>query len=743
MTRAPLLALLVLAFLAAPAAHAATLSGRVKDPTGAGLPGVTIEVTARDAKPLVVNTDAAGGWRVDVPAGAYDASFRLISFTSVTRRGIDVREPATQTADVVLSVEASASIVVTGKRTFHNLADIDQPVDDLIGVADAASVGVITAKQIDARPTQRAADILETVPGVVISQHSGEGKANQYYLRGFNLDHGTDLAATVAGAPVNMPTHAHGQGYSDENFLIPELISGVQYKKGPYYADEGDFASAGAININYMNALDRPLVSVTGGSFGYQRVLAAGSHPWLGGILLGALEAAHDDGPWVHHDAYRKLNGLVRFTGGGDAQAFSITASAYNGRWNATDQIPDRALSDGLSRYGDVDPTDGGHSHRYSLVGDWQRGGGASLTKATAYVIGYGLDLFSNFTYFLDDPVHGDQFEQQDRRVVSGVRATHQWLAGRTENMIGLDVRRDQIGALALYHTEARERLETVRSDRLAQTSGGLFAQSSIQWTDRVRTVIGLRGDEYDFGGTRASIASPKLSVILRPWNATEAYVSAGSGFHSNDGRSARDGTPLVRTRGAELGLRTTAIPRLQSTVALWALDIGSELVFAGDAGTTEASMASRRTGVEWSNYVHVSDHVVFDADLAYSRARFRNGDRIPGAVEGVVSSGISLYDAGPFNAALRYRYLGARPLVEDNSVRSRGSSTFNADVSYAFTPRVRFGIEALNLTNARASDVDYFYTSRLPGEPAAGIDDVHTHPIEPRSIRITIATTW
>ena len=535
------------------------------------------------------------------------------------------------------------SIVVTAKTAFRNLSDVEAP-DGLIGVADAASVGVVTAKQIAERPLQRPADALESVPGVVVSQHSGEGKANQYYLRGFNLDHGTDLAQTVAGAPVNMPPNAHGQGYSDDNFVMPELIGAVQYRKGPYYADAGDFASAGAININYVSALEQPLVSITGGRFGYRRLFTAGSHALGRGELLGAFEIAHDNGPWLRPDAYRKLNGLLRYTSGHDSDAYSVTLSAYDGRWSSTDQIPARAVREGLSRFGEIDPSDGGTSYRVSAVADWQRGG-PTLTKATGYVIAYGLDLFSDFTYFLDDPVHGDQFEQQDRRIVAGGRATHQWnasLFGRTvENLAGVEMRHDHIGALGLYHTAARKRLDTLRSDRVDETSGGVFAQTTIQWSEKLRTVTGIRGDAYRFdvdsGSSTASLASPKLSVILGPWHGTELYASAGLGFHSNDARGQTD--PLVRTRGAELGVRTLAIPRLQSTLALWDLDIASELVFAGDAGTTEASNPSRRTGIESSNVYRLTRHLGLDADLAYSRARFRNGERIPGAVEGVVST--------------------------------------------------------------------------------------------------------
>ena len=753
--------------------YAATIRGTARDVTGALLPGVTVEVTAPEAKTVVAVTDAEGRFTVDVAPATYDVTFRLINFASV-RRTVHPTDEKPATIDVAMPLEASASIIVTGKQTFQNLVDLDEPVNGLIGIADAASVGVVTARQLDVRGEQRPGDVLESIPGVVISQHSGEGKANQYYLRGFNLDHGTDFITTVAGAPVNMPTHAHGQGYADSNFLIPELISGVQYKKGPYYADEGDFSSAGAANINYVNFLDRPLVSMTAGGFGFARLLAAGSRPFGNGQLLGALELSRNNGPWERPDDYRKINGVARFTSGSDTTAYSITLAAYDGRWNSTDQVPERAVLDGrISEFGAVDTSSGGESHRYSAVADWQRTGEGSLTKLNAYLIGYGLDLFSNFTYFLDDPENGDQFEQLDRRVVGGGRATHQWLGtvfGRSaKNLLGLDLRHDHIGEVGLYRTRERERLDTVRSDRVLQTSVGTYLQTTIQWRDTFRSVTGLRADTYHFdvtsndplnsGDARASIVSPKMNLIFGPWRQTELYVGAATGFHSNDGRGStlsRDPAtgepaqrvdPLVRTRGAEIGIRTMAIPRLQSTLALWRLDIASELVFVGDAGGTEAGRPSRRMGLEWSNYYRLSDRVVLDADLSYSNARFTDldpiGSRIPGALERVLSTGVSVYDLGRFSGSLRYRYVGSRPLIEDDSVRSDPSHLAEASIAYALTPKYRVVLDAPNLLDARVGDIEYYYRSRLPGEPAGGIDDVHVHPVEPRTVRLRFVASF
>ena len=736
-------------------AHAGTIAGRVVDSTSGVLPGVTVE-----AGGVATVTGGDGTYALALPPGTYDVSYQLLNFATRVRRGVVVGAEGAR-VDATLYLAASADVIVTAKQTFRNLADLDGPVNDLIGIAGTATEGVVSAREIERRPFQRAGEILETVPGVIVSQHSGEGKANQYYLRGFNLDHGTDIAITVAGAPVNMPTHGHGQGYADANFLIPELIAGVQYKKGPYFADEGDFASAGAVNVNYLSLLDRPIALVQAGTEGYGRALYAASHRAGAGFLLYAIEAGKNDGPWVRPDDFRKLNGVLRFTRGDQRGGFSVTAMGYGARWNSTDQVPRRAVDGGtIPRFGLVDPTAGGGTSRYSLAAEWQRSTPATLTQAGAYGIAYRLELFSNFTYFLDHPDVGDQFEQADDRRVYGARATHrrlaQWRGRAIENLIGIQTRHDDIRNVGLYHTRERVRLDTTRQDRVAETNVAVFAQSSMQWAPWLRTIAGLRADRYAFdvdGAARAdaSLLSPKLTAIFGPWRNTELYANAGTGFHSNDARgvvSAVDpATPLVRTRGAELGLRTAPIRRFHATAALWALDMASELLFIGDAGTTEASRPSRRVGVEVSAFCNLREWLALDADYAHSRARFRDddpaGDRIPGAVEGVASAGISLIGLGGFSGEMRYRYFGPRPLLEDGSARSGASSLVSARLGYRVTPRVRLDVDVFNVLDAEVSDIDYFYTSRLPGEPAGGFDDVHFHPVGGRAFRVGIVTAF
>jgi outer membrane receptor protein involved in Fe transport len=570
-----------------------------------------------------------------------------------------------------------------------------------------------------------------------------------------------------------MPTHAHGQGYSDINFLIPELVSGIQYRKGTYSAEDGDFAAAGATYINYRNTVEGTLVEYVPGEDGYQRAFVATSPRIGSGHLLAGLELLHNDGPWETPDGYEKINGLLRYSRGTASRGFSVTAMGYDGAWDATDQVPARAVESGsLGRFGTLDPTCGGTTVRYSLSGEYQALTRSTLTKASAYLLHYKLNLFSNFTYLLDDPVNGDQFEQADDRVVSGLRASHRVasrLGGRdVENTIGLAVRHDNIANVGLYRTRARARLSTTRQDHVLQSSASPFVQSDWHWNDWLRAIVGLRADLYRFevtsanplnsGDETSSLVSPKLSLILGPWSHTEYFVNFGYGFHSNDARGAtiREDPvsgdpvdrvdPLVRAEGAELGVRAALADRFTTALSLWNLDIDSELLFIGDAGNTEATRPSRRTGVEWTNVVTPRENMTIDADVAFTRARFRDddpaGDRIPGAVAAVAAGGVAYHPArGPF-AGLRLRHVGARSLIEDDSVRSKSSTVLNAQLGYRFRGGLRVGLDVFNLLDEEVSDIDYFYASRLAGEADEGVEDVHTHPQQPRTLRLILAAT-
>ncbi|MDX8120817.1 TonB-dependent receptor [Janthinobacterium sp. GMG2] len=641
-----------------------------------------------------------------------------------------------------------------------------------LGVADSANAGSVTQQQLDARTSYRPGELLEAVPGLIVSQHSGEGKANQFYLRGFNLDHGTDLRTTVDEMPVNQRSHGHGQGWTDLNFLIPELAMRLDYKKGPYSAAQGDFSSAGAASVVYANRLTQGIASVGVGQNGFRRALLADTLDAGDGSLLYALEAQRNDGPFTQPDRYRKRNGVLRYSEGYANNGFNVTAMAYDASWNATDQIPLRAVQDGtLGRFDAIDASDGGKAQRYSLSGAWRQTTDDMSSKVSAYVIANRLALFSNFTYAMDDPDNGDQFAQPDRRVTAGLDASHTWHRhtdrGSSDTTIGLQLQNDNIHN-GLYNTRQRQTVSTTRQDHIVESSIGVYGENSTRWSRWLRTVAGLRADAYRFdvrsdrpensGKASDHLFSPSLSVIAGPWRDTEAYINIGNGFHSNDargttitvdpktGEAADKVTPLVRSRGLELGLRSAAVAGLQTSLSLYRLDFDSELLFIGDAGATEAGRPSRRYGIEFSSYYKAARWLSLDLDLAYARARSRGsdpaGDFIPGAIEGVAQLAMTVTPPGPWSGSLRLRYFGPRPLVEDNSVRSSASVGLNGRIAYQIDKTLRVEVEGYNLANRRDSAIDYYYASRLPGE-AQPVDDIHFHPVESRSLRLTLVKNF
>ena len=661
-------------------------------------------------------------------------------------------------------------IVVTGRQ------------EDLTGIATSASQGIVSAADLALRPILRPGEVVEQIPGVIITQHSGSGKANQYFLRGFNLDHGTDLAVSVDGVPVNMPSHAHGQGYADLNFLIPELVEKVDYKKGPYYADVGDFGSAGAFDLHYYDRLPQGIARIEGGQYGYVRGLIASNRAIGDDNLLTALELEHNDGPWVQGDNERKIDGVLRYAHGDARNGWSISAEAYHNEWRSTDQIPARAIRSGgnptnaplppeadlISRFGEIDPSDGGNSGRYALTADWRRTGDTSSTHVQLYGLRYTLSLFSNFTYFLNDPVHGDQIEQEDRRWVVGGKASQTWhqqpLGRPSDTTIGIDVRNDDIRN-GLYHSEKRERLGATTVDRITETSASPYVQIQTQWTDWLRTIVGLRANVVSMGvrniaggasgNVTRHVLSPKVNVVLGPFAKTELYFDYGQGFHSNDARGVVSrvdaATALPRSEGEEVGLRTTLIPHLRSEASLWRLNLDSELVWAGDEGTNEPSGPTTRWGVEFANWYTPTPWLTVDADFAWSHARFTDhepeGSHVPEALVYTFDGGVAVHDLPPrlsrWSAGIRLRYFGPRPLTQDGSVKSKATTLLYVDLGYRLTKAVRVGLDIFNLLDAHDSDIDYFYTSRLPGEPLAGVDDIHTHPSEPREFRVSLTATF
>ena len=712
------------------------LSGTVVDTSGGLIAGATVQVlSANGTVQMTTQSDRNGSFAISgLPAGDYGLA--------ISNPGFETKEIPVTIGTTQVPAHLRISLAVGSVSSAIN---VQGRADSLIGIAGSATQGTVGAPEIQDRPILRSGEVLETVPGVIITQHAGGGKANQYFLRGFNLDHGT--------------------------------------------------ASA---NVVSFRTLPQNFFTVEGGMYGYRRAVFGVSQKLGSGSLLYGGEAYYDDGPWKHPDGYAKFNGLLTYSQGGDASGFSITARAYHGKWNSSDQLADNAVPL-VGIFGALNPTDGGNSQRYSLQAEWHRHDANSATQIMAYGFYYDLDLFSDFTYYLTDPVRGDQFEQKDRRWVAGLDAHHtiftQWFGRKVENTFGLQVRNDWIDN-GLYQTEDRVRVDktdsgtgatlpaTTEADRFTDTQVGFYVENKIQWSETFRTVAALRGDgghvdvtslvtPANSGTATKVLPSPKSSLIFGPWSKTEFYVQGGFGFHSNDARGATQtvepvstdnpypNTPssriplLIPTKGGEIGVRTLAVSHLQSTVSLWYLHSDSELQQDGDTGGTVASkQPSNRYGVELANYYTPVEHLTFDFDLADSSARFTaidggdaapgspGGKRVPEAVGLVISSGITLHLPKGFSESLRLRYFGPRDLTSDGVYRSQATALLNAGVGYQINKTWRVSVEFLNLLNRRDHDIDYAYTSQITPTATPAFTDVF-HPVEPFQVRFGLHYTF
>ncbi|BCU75972.1 TonB-dependent receptor [Luteolibacter sp. LG18] len=670
--------------------------------------------------------------------------------------------PALRAHDGVLGAMME-DMVVTGKA------------EDVLGEATTSSTGHASHEELMERPYLRRGELLETVPGMVVTQHSGSGKANQYFVRGYNLDHGTDFGVFVDGMPANLRSHAHGQGYADTNFLIPEFIGRLDYTKGPYAAENGDLTTAGTAKFSLVDSLEHGFLSLTAGEDSYFRAVFGDSLKAGSGILTLGLESSYNEGPWVLPEDAHRLNGLVKWHRREGDDEVSVTLMASDGKWRSTDQIPQRAVDMGMiDRFGYIDPTDGGDSQRYSLSADFKHRDGNVLWEGNVYAGFYHLDLFSDFTYFLNDPVNGDQFRQSDERIFGGanLKATLEglfWFGHETRVSGGFQTHNDWILDLGLANTYRRADLSVVREDDLYSGNYSLWGEAETKWTSWFRTVAGLRADAFAFSvnsslaansGTEADfMVNPKLSLIFGPWDKNEFYVNAGTGFHSNDARGTTlhvdpstglptaPVDPLVRTFGTELGWRAHPTKTLATSLALWTIQSDSELIYVGDAGNVEAGGATTRIGVEATAYWRPCDWISVDGELAVSQGRYDDpnlsgGPWIENQVPVVLSTGLTLGEKTGWFGALRSRWFSARPLTADKHFESSESFQVNARAGYR-TECWELAVDVFNVLDRADNDIEYYYTSRLPGEPLGGVDDYHIHPAEPRSVRVTATYRW
>jgi outer membrane cobalamin receptor len=672
---------------------------------------------------------------------------------------------------------------------------------DLLGEALTASQGSITKEEVDLRPIYRIGQLYETVPGLVVTVHSGEGKANQYLLRGFNLDHGTDFASFVDDMPVNRPTNAHGQGYSDQNFLLPETVQGIDFTKGPFYAAIGDFGAVGSAHVKLVNEL-QDQVSASVGTLGDEAFYAgAGWRFDESNRAWAALDVGHVDGPWDPPGRFNKVSFESRFSHGADANGYSLTAMYYHGEGLLETDQSIYAVEDGLiGRYGTLDPTDKSRSERYSLSGHYGFTTEAWRFSANLYAIHSTMTLWNDFTHFLFDQVNGDQEQQDESRTTEGADIALTYFANfgsiSSDTTVGLQDRNDD-AYVDRRHTRDRLALPycdlanvdgaaatpylavagACSADRVALNDLGLYVQNTTRWTRWLRTVLGLRDEVYQAsdksltegtnGSTSQNLLQPKGSMIFGPLFKTEVYFSAGTGFHSDDAREVFHTVPyegvtvafspqlLAKANSEEVGVRTDILPRVQIQVAVFQEDFSSEQLYDQDQGEDQASAPSRRQGVEVSAEYHPFPWIELNTDLAVSRARYRgsletlkdvfgvDGRYIANAPTFIGSAGVLIDNLGPWFGGVEWRRLGSYPVSDGEQYpEDKGYSEFNLDAGYKFTSRFKAQLSIYNLLNSRADAAAYDYTSRLvPTGPE--VTGLQVHPLEPISARLTATLTF
>jgi outer membrane receptor protein involved in Fe transport len=618
----------------------------------------------------------------------------------------------------------------------------------------AASSLAVQERAFSLRPIASVQDILRVTPGLLMVQHSGGGKANQYFLRGFDADHGTDLALSIDGMPINLVAHAHGQGYADTNFIIPEVVERVEISKGPYFAGQGDFATAGAVNMVSRNDFEHSSASAGfvdspgHGEAGY-RALAIASPKFDSAKATFAAEIGRSNGPFDHPDSWDKYKLWNKVTVPfGAASSVTVGEMSYAGNWNGSGQIPARAVEEGLiGRFGSIDPSEGGNTARHQVFAALKlRPTETSELRLSTYAATYRFNLFSNFTLFLDDPLNGDEIEQIDRRVIYGGKVSYRIVRHlgpvSFDTTIGGETRNDDIH-VELWHTAQRQQLGAIRNDDVHESLLAAFINEEVTPAKWLRLDLGGRVDllsfavdsHLDTGGVGAAHQwSPKTSLVVTPIDSPKAtldfYLNSGHGFHSNDVRGVfaqPSVTPLTRAVGEEIGTRARLWGRWDLAAALWQLDLDNETVWDGDNGTTAVSGATTRRGVEFETRYEITPWLAADVDLTYTHSQFsrdnENGGGLALAPKTTWAGGLSARHAlgpGVARAGLRFFGIGDRPATDDGALVAPGFTEVDLHLGYRHRWfDVAFDVE--NLLDQAFRSAQFATTSRLPNEPAVG----------------------
>jgi outer membrane receptor protein involved in Fe transport len=750
-----LFGLVLLSAQVAVAQRTAALRGTVTDSlSGQPLAGVGVGLLG---EPGGTATDALGQFRLSgLAAGTYRVRLGALGYKL-------------KTSEITLAAGETRGLTSVLATTNLNLAEVT------VSQARDPNQTLAAISHIDQtlRPINSAQDLLRLVPGLFIAQHAGGGKAEQIFVRGFDADHGTDFAVSIDGLPVNMVSHAHGQGYADFHFVIPETVEQLRVYKGPYTARFGDFATAGAVEFTTKTSLDRSQVKLEVGRFDTRRALVMldllGTHHLFSKRPESAYVAAEYNFTNSYFDApqhFKRFNGLFKYTGQlTDRTSLTLLGSHFTSNWDASGQIPDRAVSEGLiSRFGSLDPSEGGSTNRTnaSVVLTTALPHDAVL-RQQAYYSRYNFSLFSNFTFFKNDPVDGDEIDQTDHRNLYGYTGTYDRddrLGHRNlHTVVGLGTRIDA-SELSLRHAVQRRILDTVSTGRLYEQNINAYLDETLELTDRLTVNAALRADlfVFQFRGQKADSAagfvpltgrvtrgrvSPKLNLYYQLSPAVQLFVRSGLGFHSNDARGVVQGSgsfnALPRAVGAEVGSTFKPAPSLVVNAALWTLHLQDELVYSGDEGTTESAGPTRRYGVDVSARYQLTGRLFLDADVNYSHGRIVNApegeNRIPLAPSFTSIGGLTLKNPNGLSASLRYRHIDTRPAQEDNAIRARGYFLLDAVANYT-RPRFQLGATAENLLNVAWNEAQFATDSRLRGE-ATSVNELNFTPGTPFFVKL------
>ena len=722
-----------------------TLSGIVTgEESGEPLPGA--HVFLREIGKGTIS-DRFGKYNLaNVPIGRYNVDVTFVGYDPVT----------------------SAVKITNDSTTIINAAMIagDLRLDDVVITASrTAPFNTLSSVDIKLRPINSSQEILRMVPGLFIAQHAGGGKAEQIFLRGFDIDHGTDINLEVDGLPVNMVSHAHGQGYSDLHFVIPELINYVDFNKGPFYADKGDFATAGYVDFQTKNVLDENFVKIEGGRFGTIRgVVGLGLRPSQKGRTTGyiASEFFRTNGYVESPQNFFRFNVMSKLsTQIGDKDRITLGMTAFNSRWDASGQIPQHAVESGMiTRFGSIDNTEGGETNRMNLyVKHTHEFSNGDYFSQQAYGVSYGFNLFSNFTFYLNDPVNGDQIQQNESRLVYGYRGNYNTSGSlfgkplRTEAGVGLRI--DDVNDIRLSHTIKREFLNDFKHGDIFESNVNAYVNEVFDLTDKISLNASVRFDYFQFrykdqlistnASTGKSVVSPKLNITYQLNTKTQFYVRSGFGFHSNDARSVTEqgGIDILpRAFGIDVGSNSKLTNKLLLNVALWRLDLEQEFVYVGDEGIVEPSGRTQREGIDLSLRYEISPWLFADTDVNFTRPRSKDepegNNYIPLAPTFTTICGLTFMFKNGLNGSLRYRYLSDRAANEDKSVIADGYALADATLTYS-RPKFEVGLTAENLFNVDWNEAQFDTESRLKDE-AESVSEIHFTPGTPFFVKLKVS---